>query len=211
MIRMQLQQKRESRSLSFFIIDLASVDGVYSLAMTQSTFPPPYLSVPTIELGYGNKPASLSLSFPGNMFILLVSSSSLRGCRPLSLSLSRSRSLITRALTGHFSCWNPVHHIPVLESVKWVAKKRGHNVCLCCQWPRKWVRELFVQGMHKWKFLTPQRKAVPLCGQTRESPGSPEEADMLSATGQRTQSLKQQEHTYTHLPCTHTHTHTYMV
>ncbi len=123
--------------------------------------------------------------------------------------LAFSRSLIAHALTGHFSCWNPVHHIPVLESVKWVQKKRGHNVCLCCQWPRKWVQELFVQGMHKWKFLTPQRKAVPLCGQTRESPSSPEEADMLSATGQRAQSLKQQEHMYTHTHLPHTHTHFY--
>lgn len=45
-----------------------------------------------------------------------------------------------------------------------------------------------------------------MCGQTRESPGSPEEADMLSATGQRTQSLKQQEHTYTHTCLANTHT-----
>lgn len=38
------------------------------------------------------------------------------------------------ALTGHFSPSNPVHHILVLESVKWVLEKRGHNVCLCCYW-----------------------------------------------------------------------------
>lgn len=73
--------------LVFFIIDLVSVNGVYSLAITQSTFFS-YLSVPTIELGYGNKSASLSLSFPGNVFILLVSSSSLRAAgRSLSLAL----------------------------------------------------------------------------------------------------------------------------
>lgn len=38
------------------------------------------------------------------------------------------------ALVGHFSPSNPVHHILVLESVKWVLEKRGHNVCLCCYW-----------------------------------------------------------------------------
>jgi len=96
MIRMQLQQKRKSRSLSFFIIDLASVDGVYSLAMTQSTFPPPHLSVPTIELGYGNKPASLSLSLSQVMCLFSWSHLLVYGAVGRSLSLSLFLSLSYR-------------------------------------------------------------------------------------------------------------------
>ncbi len=39
--------------------------------------------------------------------------------------------------------------------------------------------------MHKWKFLTPQKEAGPLWSHTREACQSPEEADTLSAAGQR--------------------------
>lgn len=75
-------------ALSFFVIDLESVDaGVYSPAAVRGTFSffSPIYPPPTIEPGYGNKPGSLS----GNVFILPVSSSSLRG-PPAVLSLSLS-------------------------------------------------------------------------------------------------------------------------
>lgn len=50
------------------------------------------------------------------------------------------------ALTGHFSPSNPVHHILVLESVKWVLEKRGHNVCLCCYWTQMGLVLFFCPG-----------------------------------------------------------------
>lgn len=75
------------------------------------------------------------------------------------------------ALTGHFSPSNPVHHILVLESVKWVLEKHGHNVCLCCYWTQMGL-VLFCPGRCiKWKFLTPQRR-LGLCGATLENPAS---------------------------------------
>lgn len=80
------------------------------------------------------------------------------------------------ALVGHFSPSNPVHHILVLESVKWVLEKRGHNVCLCCCWTQMglvlFFPPLFLsREMHKWKFLTPQRR-LGLCGATLEKADS---------------------------------------
>ena len=70
--------------------------------------------------------------------------------------------------------------------------------------------------MHKWTFLTPQKEAGPLCGHTRAGCRSPEEADMLSAGGQRAGGAgaaraslcvgQQQRHTLKHT-CVRPHTH----
>ena len=106
-----------------------------------------------------------------------------------------------------------------LESVKWVPEKHGHNVCLCChQTPMGSVLFFLSREMHKWTFLTPQKEAGPLCVHTRAGCRSPEEADMLSAGGQRAGEPEQRGHhsvlgssssstTHSH---THTHTHTHV-
>lgn len=67
---------------------------------------------------------------------------------------------------------------------------------------------LFVQGMHKWKFLTPQRKEGLLCERTGESRRSPEEVDTLSAAEQKNPETRAAGDRFGHELHTHDHTHT---
>ena len=145
------------------------------------------------------------------MFILQKPSSSLLGD-----GVSPSYRLV---LAGHFSLSNPVHHILLFRICEMSAREAWPQCLPVLPPDSNGLCAFFLsREMHKWTFLTPQKEAGPLCVHTRAGCRSPEEADMLSAGGQRAGEPEQRGHhsvlgssssstTHSH---THTHTHTHV-